>query len=128
MDEQVDAPRSPRWCWTLWGLTTLTLLSLAWLVDSVIHKIMVIYIQMEIKSLPLPAEIILKWRDVVPIWLPPLAIAISGLPFVRRGDAVKTQRWVLLLLLLLILLASGMAQALFQPLVAIRSGGHLSNK
>jgi hypothetical protein len=87
-----------------------------------IHAVQLVYIQLEILNLPLPAEIALICHDVIPVWLPALAAAISGIPFARRGEAEKIQRWAIVMVLLMLFTAVNLAALLTYPLMHVQTG------
>ncbi|HVE41059.1 MAG TPA: hypothetical protein VNM14_14285 [Planctomycetota bacterium] len=121
MEESGNRP--DRWPWTLWALTTFTLFSLAWMTSVSIRATTALYYQMEIQFLPIGTEVVLKYKES--LWILALAAAASGIPFARRGDAEKTQRWALVLLLLTLTVGAGIASALLTPMIPV---GLLSNK
>ncbi len=119
MDPAADPPEPSRWPWILWSLTTLALFSIAGMLGFFARALATLYDQFEMKSLPLTAELILKGRDG--LWLLALAAAVSGIPFARKRDAEKTQRWALVLLLLMIAAGAGIGVALLAPIIRIQT-------
>jgi hypothetical protein len=124
MDAPVETPEPSRWPWILWILISIAVLCMARLAAMMTSASMALYAQLEMKYLPLPTEILLKCR--LAIWPLALAAAVSGIPFARRGDTEKIQRWALVVLVLLFILGSTLMFALFVPIVQIQTT--LSNK
>jgi hypothetical protein len=118
----MDESRDARWAWFLWSLTSLTLLSAALFLDWVVHGAKVLYNQLQILDLPFVTKFLLLWFDRVPAWLPVLAAAVSGIPFARKGDSTRVQRWCLVMILLLILLGAAIVRVLISSLIVVSSG------
>ena len=118
MDEQRDT----RWPWFLWSLTSVTLLSAALLLGWVVRGAKTLYDQLQILDLPLLTKLILLWFDRVPAWIPAMAAALSGIPFARKADSTRVQRWCLVMILLLILLGAAIVRVLLSSLIVVSSG------
>jgi hypothetical protein len=120
MDDPSLLPAPSRWPWILWGLTTLALLAVGILTDCLAQMAQTFYLKLEFKTIPGATELILKYRDTLPRWLLPLAIAGSGIPFAYRGDTERTQRWSIVILLVLLILGAAFLYALLLPLIPIQ--------
>jgi len=83
-----------------------------------------VYASPDFKWLPIPTELVLKARDA--IWFIALAASASGLPFAKRGDVEKTQRWALVMILLIIILGGTLWTAPIGPMMAVQTT--LNNK
>jgi uncharacterized membrane protein YhaH (DUF805 family) len=122
VEPAADPPEPSRWPWILWTLTSVAVFSLAGLMSFLTRVATIYYYELEMKYLPLPTEWVLKAKDA--FWLLALATAASGLPFARRRDSEKTQRWSLVVLLSIIALGSTIAVALLEPMIKVQT--HLS--
>jgi len=119
MDEKVEPAASLRWPWILWGLTTVFLGFLSIMADLAIRKLDLFYPE----GMSLMTDLLLKWNRAVPFWFPVLAVSISGIPFARRGDTPRTQRWAAIVMFLTLLLVCVMMYALVDPVTRTNRGG-----
>jgi hypothetical protein len=62
-------------------LTTLALLAVGILADVLSRFAEAYYAQLELRRIPWETELALRYQDLLPRWLLPLAIAGSGIPF-----------------------------------------------
>ena len=118
MDERPDAPEPSLWPLLLWGLTSFTLFALTALTQTALSLLISVIEKLEIKSLPFLCEAMVKYR--AGLWLLALAASLSGLPYARRRDAERTQRWALVLILLLLTVGAGILTQMILPLVSVQ--------